>query len=85
MKWPRHLSLSLHHNDHRNVYERVEERYEDKKFGDWDFTWVSEEQKAKAIETQDVWELHWYPDTPIGSCSLLACDLDVLLAAAAEE
>lgn len=45
---------------------------------------MSEEQKAKAIETQEVWVLTWYPDTPVGHFQLLACDLDVLLADALE-
>jgi hypothetical protein len=47
-------------------------------------SWVSPEQKQKAIDTNECWELHWYPDTPVGSYTLLAAELDVLLAAANE-
>ena len=48
------------------------------------FGWVSEEQRQKAIATDSVWELHWYPDTPIGFIRLLACDLTALVLAAQE-
>lgn len=82
MKFPRHkASLHLTHNQHKAYYETVQECYPDDRNAK---AWVNEEQKAKAIETQEVWELQWYPHTPVGSLSLLAADLDVLLNAAQE-
>lgn len=79
---PEHAcELSLTHNECRSSYETVAqmvtngERYPGGR-------WVSEDQKAKAIATNDYWCLHWYPRTPVSFCVLLACDLDVLLKAA---
>ena len=89
---PKHkASLSLVHNDHKDCYETVEQ-WETKlraacNEDDSDpveFGWVSAEQRQKAIETDSVWRLQWYPLTPIGSISLFACDLDALLMAAQE-
>lgn len=76
-KFPRHeCGLFLTHNEHRNYYETIEQMYDRDGINDG---WVSEEQRLKAIREDNVWELQWYPDTPIGSYCLLACDLDVLL------
>lgn len=80
--WPKHAcELSLTHNRNRSYYQTVEEMVRDDNLGDW----VSDEQRQKAIDTNEIWELQWYPDTPIGFCCLWAADLDVLLAAAQED
>ncbi len=77
-KFPRHeAGLYLVHNAHKDVYETIEQYYEDDPND-----WVSEDQRLKALKENSVWDLQWYPDTPIGSYRLLACDLDVLLEAA---
>ncbi len=78
MKFPDHkAALYLTHNDHLNCYATVAKFIEEEDHGYRD--WVSEEQKQKAIETNDCWFLQWYPDTPVGFCILAAADLDVLL------
>lgn len=91
--FPEHkCSLSLEHNQHRN-YQQTIERYEaDLKAcsnadnaDPLEFGWVSVEQRDKAIATDSMWCLQWYPDTPIGFYRLFACDLDVLLTAAKAE
>jgi hypothetical protein len=87
MKFPDHkCSLTLTHNAHRDYYESVEQwEAKLKECGSMDgagpveIGWVSVEQRDKAIATDNVWEIQWYPDTPIGFFRLLACDLDVLL------
>lgn len=72
--FPEHkCALHLTHNEHRSYYETVEQC-----FGERD-GWLSEEQKRKAYESGEVWELQWYPDTPVGFYVLLACDLDALM------
>lgn len=82
MKFPPHEgSLMLVHNQPRDCYETVAQACE----GDNYYAhskWVSLEQRLKAIETNGVWTLHWYPRTPVGFIVLHACDLDVLLEAA---
>ncbi len=80
--FPAHAaSLHLTHNDHKSTYETIEAWEE---HGEREDDWVSREQREKAIANDSVWELQWYPNTPIGFIRLLACDLDVLLAAAKE-
>jgi hypothetical protein len=86
IKWPRHeAALSLYHNEHKSYYRTVAECVADDEAFYTDDDWVNEEQKQKAIATNDCWILHWYPDTPVGSCVKTAADLDVLLAAVRDE
>lgn len=81
IEWPKHeVSLHLTHNEHKSYYRTVAEAIADDDHGYND--WVSEDQKQKAIETNECWTLQWYPATPIGFCILSAADLDVLLEAA---
>ena len=82
--FPHHeASLHLTHNDHKSYYRTVEQAVEHGEHGYID-CWVSDEQRQKAIETNECWTLQWYPATPVGSCTLSAADLDVLLSAAAD-
>jgi len=79
-EFPKHLALILTHNDHLLYYQTVEESIE---LGDHGYDcWISEEQRERAIATNDCWTLQWYPDTPVGFVILSAADLDVLLEAA---
>lgn len=79
--FPKHAAgLVLEHNPHLTSYATVE-RYTDDLDDD---EWVSAEQRQKAIEAGCLWTLTWFPNTPVGSHSLSAADLDVLLAAAKE-
>lgn len=85
MNFPNHkASLTLTHNDHKDVYETVAQFIEKEQHGYTAECWVSDEQKQKAINNNDCWTIQWYPDTPIGFYILAAADLDVLLAAACE-
>lgn len=84
IKWPRHdASLTLQHNDHKSFYQTVQQVIDTDSFRF--INWVSEEQRQKAIDTNDAWTLQWYPNTPVGFCALAAADLDVLLAAALDD
>lgn len=86
MKFPRHAaSLHLTHNNHKSCYQTVAESIEQGDHGYSDDCWVSEEQKQKAIDTNECWTLQWYPDTPVGFCLQSAADLDVLLASVNDE
>lgn len=81
--FPEHAaSLTLHHNEHKSVYQPVAEWIAEQEQGDncW-FEWVSPEQRQKAIDTDSVLTLQWYPNTPVGFNALAAADLDVLLEA----
>ena len=76
---PRHKgSLTLTHNSHRDDYLSVKEH----PCGDpcWDrWDWISKEERKLAIATDSIWEIQWYPDTPVSSISYAASDLYTLL------
>lgn len=83
MEFPRHeASLHLTHNEHKSYYRTVAESIEDKDHGYTSECWVSDEQRERAIASNECWSLQWYPDTPVGFYVLSAADLDVLLEAA---
>lgn len=78
MKFPKHeCSLHLTHNQHKAYYEPIES-YVD---GD-DFDWENEEAKARSIATNEIWELQWYPNTPVGFIRVVAPTLEEVLAMA---
>ncbi len=82
MTFPEHqCGLFLSHNEHRDSYQTVEEWLAEPQHEDVDFP--SDEDKAAAIAADDVWELQWYPRTPIGFYRIFASTLDGLLAFAA--
>lgn len=81
---PHECELILSHNSHKSYYRTVVQSIEDGDHGYTDDCWVSPEQKAKAIETNDCWSIQVYPNTPVGFYNMTASDLDVLLAAARE-
>lgn len=87
MKLPKHIALTIGHNENAIYYETVEGectwRDADSHTPDGD-GWVSLEERARAFATNELWECTWYPQTPVGSCTLRASTLDVLLAALAK-
>lgn len=82
VKLPKHkCGLFLSHNEHRDYYQSIEEAIlEREEHRDW----RSEEDKAEAIATDELWELQWYPDTPISSYCVAAPTLEKLLEYAME-
>lgn len=77
MKFPDHKAgLSLHHDEHKTNRLTAAEWIADGADG---VLWVSKEQKQKAIATDSIWMITWYPETPVGSWCFAAADLDVLL------
>jgi hypothetical protein len=69
---PEHkCGLHLTHNDHRDVYETVQEFYDVDDF-------VSPEEWHKAVAEDSVWVLHWYPNTPIGFNRIAASTLEAI-------
>lgn len=63
--------LYLVHNEHKDVYQSVEDFYDEE-----DFT--SEEEWKKAIKENSVWSLQWYPRTPVGFGRICASSLEGL-------
>ena len=73
LEWlPKHrCGLHLSHNEHRDVYETVEDFYDVDSF-------ISMEEFTKAISEDSVWVLHWYPETPIGFHRIAASTLEAI-------
>lgn len=80
MKFPAHkCGLFLTHNEHKDYYESVQQ-WLDHNGNDNSTSWESDEARERAIAADDVWNLQWYPDTPISSYSICAPTLEELLA-----
>lgn len=77
-------ALYLSHNEHLGDYYTAAEWIADWEGRECPPNWRDESQKARAIETNEVWTLHWYPDTPIGSWHICAPTLPELLEYAKE-
>jgi len=73
---PKHkCGLSLEHNIHKNTYEKAEEWIINNNWCEWE----SEESKQQAIDTDEIWTLQWYPETPIRFYGIAAPTFDGLL------
>ena len=85
IKFPKHeCSLCLEHNKHKDYYETVSQHLT--REGDEDFyDFESPEDKQVCIDTNELWTLQWYPNTPIGFNAVAASTLEKLLAFANKE
>lgn len=70
------VSLTLAHNEHRSLYQTVAEYTEDCRDA-----FVSDDEYEAAISSDELWELHWYPDTPVGFHRSMASSLTALMEA----
>lgn len=73
-------SLQIVHNQHRNYYELINDYISWLPSG----SWKSDEARNRSISTDEIWELQWYPDTPVGFKLVLAPTLKELLELAKE-
>lgn len=81
MKFPPHkASLYLQHNDHLSSYQTVETWLADERNIAEEPSWESPAHRQRAIDTNEIWVLQWYPDTPIGFHRVAAPTLEELLA-----
>lgn len=70
--FPNHAgALELQHNEFKSDYSTAEKWIADcdeigEDGGIAVPDWESEDAKQRAIDTDEVWTLHWYPNTPIG-------------------
>lgn len=73
-------SLAIEFNNHACNYCSVAEAVGERDLYDFG-TWVSEDEKQKAIETDSVWSIHWYPLSPVGFQCVLASTLEAAVSA----
>ncbi len=81
---PHKCGLFLTHNEHKDCYETAEQFIEEQKQRQCQANFENEEMEKKSIETNEIWELQWYPDTPIGFYDIFAPTLEDLLRFAGE-
>jgi len=85
-KFPHHkCGLQLEHNECRNYYQTVAQylkEIDDREMNGPD--WKSEQHKQRAIDTNEIWTLHWYPETPISFYHIAAPTFQELLEFAKE-
>ena len=68
--------LFITHNEHKDYYRTVAQEIEDDNSRHYD--WVSPVEMQKAVETDEMWVLQWYPNTPIGFNCIAAASLPAL-------
>ncbi len=76
---PHKASLSITHNQHLAYYETAEQYMTGRESSGEAWAWPDEQARQRCIDTNEIWEMQWYPDTPIGSHSIAAPTLKELL------
>ena len=77
--WPAHkCSMSVTDNRHLDYYETVEQALLSGTYDADD--WPDADELEKSKQTGDVWEFHWYPNTPVGFNVVLAATFERALA-----
>ncbi|APU92973.1 hypothetical protein PQB34_gp45 [Ochrobactrum phage POI1126] len=71
-------SLRITCNDHKSNYQTAQEAIEDGRWYAAD-EFVSPEELQKAIGTNTIWSLQWYPQTPAGFQVLHASSFQAIL------
>lgn len=78
IKLPEHAaSLRILHNEHKDYYIKVED-FINTAYKDED-GWLSKEDKQKCIDTNELWVIQWYPDSPVGFYTVLGSSLEIVL------
>lgn len=72
---PHGAGLTLAHNDHKNLYQSIVEYAKETRL-----SFVSVDEYERSLNTDEIWELQWYPDTPVGFNKLCASTLPALMA-----
>lgn len=72
-------SLSISHNDHHNMYMSVADTFDST---DGYYNDIGNDERAKMIETDTIWTLHVYPNTPVGFNVYHGSSLDAVCDAA---
>jgi hypothetical protein len=70
-------SLGIHYGMHNDNEETIEEMMVGLNIEKNQF--ISSEEFIKAKEENNLCELYWYPDTPVGSCSIYASTLEAII------
>lgn len=77
-------SLSIVHNDHLDSYGTIEDELEFVE-SNGPIEWATPTSRERAIATNSLWRLQWYPETPIGFCAIYGATLEEVVQAAEKE
>ena len=81
VEFPKHNSMYITHNQHKDYYMTVAEY-----FSRYPHTEdVTEDIKQRCIAQNEIWEIQWYPNTPISFYYVIAPTFDEALKIANEE
>lgn len=84
--FPEHkASLHVTHNQHKAYYQSIEDYIAEEEIGKAEYEWATPTSKERAIATDSLWEVQWYPDTPIGFCLKYGATLEEILASLAPQ
>ena len=84
MKFPPHkASMTITHNQHKDYYQDIT-KYIQEEERENHFNWPNDKERELAIATNEIWEVHWYPKTPIGFHCVVAATFDKALEFACE-
>lgn len=72
-------SMTISCNDHLNGYATAAQEIPGSGWYD-DDSFVSSEEKQRCIETNTIWTLQWYPETPVGFFKLHASSFAAIVA-----
>lgn len=72
MKFPKHHQLCITHNGHFINYETIAQYIEGCDY----LNNMDKKDVQKCIETNQIWEIQWYPYTPISFYSVAASTLE---------
>lgn len=76
MKFPKHLALTIEHNDHKTIYQNIVDYIVNSNLED---SFNSELEMNEAIDNDELWVIYYHPATPVGHCRLSAPTLEKLL------
>lgn len=63
---PSHMSCEITHNEHKNYYRSLKEHLENLWNGERpSLDELTNEEYQRCIDTDQFWEIRWYPSTPI--------------------
>lgn len=57
--FPKHLTLTIEHNPHKNFYQTSQEWFDQ-------YECCDEKDREEFSKLDDFWMMRWYPSTPIG-------------------
>jgi len=79
MELPAHkCGLYLTHNAYKDVHQSIEKAVADID-AETTTTWISLEERERSLASGDIWDLQWYPNTPVGFYRRIASTLEAVL------